>query len=87
MFTRIAAGRTNRDRNLGYITKEDDRKLAYVTFPKEVDFNFPNIFPTDAEAKEQLRDDEKSLEASKDQFKKFLDRSKKRRGLPGWFSI
>lgn len=87
MFTKIEMGRTKRDRIVGYIKKEDDRKLAFVTLPKEVNFEFPNIFPTEAEAKKQLRDDEKSLEVSKDQFKKFLDRSKKRRGLPGWYSI
>lgn len=80
-------GDTKRDRVIGYVTKEEDRKLAYVTLPKEVEFKWPDIFPSDAEAKKQRREDERALDSSKDQFKKYLDRSSKRRGLPGWFSI
>lgn len=85
--TRIAMGATERDRNEGYVIKKDDKKLAYVTLPKEVKFTFPDLYPSDAEAKKQRREDEKSLDASKDNFKRYLDRSKSRRGLPGWFSI
>lgn len=62
-------------------------KIAYVTLPKDVKFEFPNIFPTDAEAKQQLREDEKSLDQSKDAFKKYLERNSKRQNLPSWFSI
>lgn len=72
---------------IGYVTKKDDRKLAYVTLPKEVKFVFPELFPTEAESKKQLREDEKALDTSKDQFKKYVDRSKERRGLPGWYSF
>lgn len=85
--TRIAMGKTERDRGEGYVIKKEDRKLAYVTLPKEVQFTFPDLYPSDAEAKKQRRDDEKSLDHSKDTFKKYLDRSKARRGLPAWFSI
>lgn len=80
-------GKTKRDRSVGYVSKEEDRKMAYVTLPKEVNFTFPDIFPTEAESKKQQRDDEKALDASKDQFKKYIDRSSKRRGLPGWYTF
>jgi ribosomal protein L23 len=85
--TRIAMGSTKRDQIVGYITKKEDQKLAYVTLPKEVKFTFPDIFPSEAEDKKKQRDDEKALDASKDLFKKFVDHNKKRRGLPGWYSL
>lgn len=62
-------------------------KIAYVTLPKDVKFTFPDIFPSDAEAKKQQRDDEKALDQSKDAFKNYLDRNKKRQNLPSWYSI
>lgn len=72
---------------LGYVTKDEDVKIAYVTLPKDVKFTFPDIFPSDAEAKKQQRDDEKALDQSKDAFKNYLDRNKKRQNLPSWYSI
>lgn len=84
---RIAPGTTQRDRVVGYVTKNDDNKLAYITLPKEVNFVFPDVFPSDAEQKKQQREDEKALDTSKDFFKKYLDRNKKRHGMPGWYSI
>lgn len=87
MKTRIALGRTKREERSGYIIKEEDAKLAYVSFPKEVQFTFPDVFPEDAETKKNLKDDEKSLDEAKKKYKEYLDRNKKRRALPGWFSI
>ncbi|XP_049293641.1 probable 39S ribosomal protein L23, mitochondrial [Anopheles funestus] len=83
--TRIALGNTKRDLVLGYITKEEDTKLAYVTLPNNMKFEFPDIFPTDA--KQKIEDDKKSLEDAKKNHKKFLDKNKDRPGTPGWFSI
>lgn len=85
--TRIAPGPTQRDRIVGYVTKNEDKKLAYVTLPKETKFEFPELFPTEAEAKKQQREDEKALDVSKDQFKRYLEKSSKRKGMPGWYSI
>lgn len=85
--SRIAVGETKRDIVGGYVKKYDDRKIAYVTLPKEVKFVFPDVFPSEAEAKKHRRDDEKALDASKEVHKRFLERSSKRKGLPGWFSI
>lgn len=84
---RIKNGRTFRDIHKGYVKKADDLKIAYVTLPKEVKWVFPDVFPEDSESKMTRRDDEKALDASKDAHKNFLERSSKRRGLPGWFSI
>ncbi len=84
---RIAMGKTRRDPGKGYIIKDDDTKLAYVTFPKEVSFKFPNVFPEDSEAKKALKDDEKGLDASKERYQEFLQRNKDRKDLPGWYSF
>jgi large subunit ribosomal protein L23 len=80
-------GSFKRDRNLGYVTKGEDMKVAYVTLPREVSFTFPDLHPSDAEDKQKRREDEKSMDQSKDEFKKFLDKNKTRKGLPGWFSF
>jgi large subunit ribosomal protein L23 len=85
--TRIAMGKTKRDQVVGYVTKEDDTKLAYVTLEKDQKFVFPDLFPSDAEAKEKRRDDAKALDQAKQGFKNYLDRNKGRPGTPGWFSI
>jgi len=82
--TRIAMGKTKRDQQYGYVTKEDDVKIAYVTLPKEQVFTFPEMFTEKEEAKEK---DEKAMDESKEGFRKFLDRNKKRPGTPGWYSI
>ncbi|KAL1402831.1 hypothetical protein pipiens_001827 [Culex pipiens pipiens] len=83
--TRIAMGKTKRDQVMGYITKDEDTKLAYVTLKKEMKFEFPNLFPS--EAKEKLEDDKKSLDEAKKNHKKFLEKNKDRPGTPGWFTI
>ncbi|XP_017011607.1 large ribosomal subunit protein uL23m [Drosophila takahashii] len=82
--TRIALGETKKDQAYGYITKKDDVKLAYVTLPREEKFVFPDFFAEKAERQEK---EEKSLDESKEGFRRFLDRNKKRPGTPGWFSI
>lgn len=85
--SRIAAGKTVRDRTAGYVKKLDEEKIVYVTLPKDVKFTYPDVYPSDGEASKQRRDDEKALDSSKDMHKKFLERSSKRRGVPGWFTI
>lgn len=85
--TRIALGRTKKEERSGYIIKEEDSKIAYVTLPKEVEFTYPDLFPETSEKKKNKKDDEKSLDAAKDKFREYLDRNKKRRALPGWYSL
>ncbi|KAG4078945.1 hypothetical protein HA402_010897 [Bradysia odoriphaga] len=83
--TRIEMGKTKTDPVKGYVTKEDDSKIAYVTLPSDVKFKFPDLFPVDAEKKRQ--DGSKSLDQAKIAFKKYVDRNKSRPGAPSWFSL
>nr|CAD7424069.1 unnamed protein product [Timema monikensis] len=80
--TRIVSGKTKTGQGRGFIIKEDDHKLAYVTLPREQSFKFPDLFPEE----EKILDDNKSMDEAKQGFTKFLDRTKSRPGLPGWFS-
>ncbi|XP_017491982.1 PREDICTED: 39S ribosomal protein L23, mitochondrial isoform X2 [Rhagoletis zephyria] len=82
--TRIELGKTRRDQVHGYVTKGDDVKIAYVTLPRNEEFTFPDLFE---KKEEQKKAEEKSLDDSKQGFKRFLDRNKKRPGTPGWYSI
>ncbi|XP_055856337.1 39S ribosomal protein L23, mitochondrial [Episyrphus balteatus] len=83
--TRITLGSTKRDQVYGYITKNDDEKIAYVTLPRDLKFTFPEVTVGKDGDKEEK--DQKAMDESKQGFKSFLDRNKKRPGTPGWFSI
>ncbi|CAG9566012.1 unnamed protein product [Danaus chrysippus] len=81
--TKIALGKFKKEIVKGYITKDEDVKVAYVTLPKTHKFEFPNIF----EEKKSSEDDAKALEETKKTFKKFLEKNKDRTDVPSWFSI
>ncbi|CAG9790972.1 unnamed protein product [Diatraea saccharalis] len=82
--TKIAMGKFRKDIGKGYVVKEDDKKIAFVTLPKNMSFEFPNIFE-----KVEDQDDEnmKSLDDAKKSFKSYIDRNKNRSDVPSWFSI
>ncbi|KAM0728176.1 Large ribosomal subunit protein uL23m [Formica fusca] len=79
--TRIAMGKTKKDRLQGCIIKEDDRKIAYVVLPKDQSFVFPDLFK---DRKSEL--DEKTMNESKQDLQEFV-KVNKAPGLPGWFRI
>ncbi|XP_046397495.1 39S ribosomal protein L23, mitochondrial isoform X1 [Ischnura elegans] len=83
--TQIELGPTKREPLKGYIVKDEDVKVAYVVLPREVKFEFPNIFP---KSEEEKRDEElKKIGDLKDGYNKFIKRNEERKDLPGWFSI
>lgn len=62
------------------------RKINQFLFqPENEKFVFPDIFP-ETETTKMDRESQKMKE-SKNSFREFLDKNKKRTGLPGWFSI
>ncbi|XP_067001531.2 large ribosomal subunit protein uL23m [Anabrus simplex] len=81
--TRIVMGTTRRDPGKGYVVKDDDYKVAYVTLPRDVEFKFPDLFPEN----KKVEDDKKSLEEAKKGFRTYLEKNKKDPGSPGWFSF
>ncbi|XP_050349747.1 probable 39S ribosomal protein L23, mitochondrial [Nymphalis io] len=82
--TRIAMGKFRKDIGKGYVVKDDDVKFAYVTLPKTMKFDFPNIFE---KKKGDGDDDMKSLDEAKKSFKNYIERNKDRSDVPSWFSI
>ncbi|CAL1678499.1 unnamed protein product [Lasius platythorax] len=79
--TRIAMGRTKKDKLQGAIIKEDDRKIAYVVLSKDQSFVFPDLFK---DAKSDI--DEKTINESKQDLQEYI-KVNKAPGLPGWFRI
>lgn len=51
-----------------------------------MEFEYPDISQKEEREKEE-REDIKSMDEMKSQFKKYIDRNKDRKGLPAWFSI
>lgn len=54
--------------------------------PKDVKFEFPDIFNKEESKKEALKERE-SLDEMNNQFGKYIDGAKNRPNLPPWFSI
>ncbi|XP_066593982.1 large ribosomal subunit protein uL23m [Prorops nasuta] len=79
--TRIAMGKTYRHSIVKYVVKDDDTKIAYVVLPKDVSFEFPNLFP------ENKEDDlEKEAEKTSKEQNKLLESKVRNPGLMPWFN-
>ncbi|CAH1716645.1 39S ribosomal protein L23, mitochondrial [Aphis gossypii] len=70
----------------GPIIKEDDFRRAFVTMPRDQEFEFPDVCNTE-ESKKRNTEDEKSSKISQDMYKDYLKKQGDRPGLPGWFSF
>ncbi|XP_015374255.1 PREDICTED: 39S ribosomal protein L23, mitochondrial [Diuraphis noxia] len=70
----------------GPIVKEDDFRRAFVTMPRDQEFEFPDVCTTE-EFKKRTSEDEKSSKISQDLYKDYLKKQGNRPGLPGWFSF
>ncbi|CAH0399418.1 unnamed protein product [Chilo suppressalis] len=82
--TKITMGKFKKEVGKGYVIKDDDRKIAFVTLPKNMSFEFPDIFE---KVKDQDDENMKSLEEAKKSFKSFINRNKDRKDVPSWFTI
>ncbi|XP_077297026.1 mitochondrial ribosomal protein L23 [Arctopsyche grandis] len=83
VHNKVVGGRTKPAIGKGYIVKDNDYKLARVTLPKTVTFEFPDVYPTSKEEEEG----EKAMDEAKAGFKTFTSRNNLRPGVPGWFSF
>ncbi|KAJ8718574.1 hypothetical protein PYW08_002811 [Mythimna loreyi] len=82
--TRIALGKFRRDVGKGYVIKDDDIKSAYVVLPKDMKFEYPDIFGS---KKDDGEDEQKALGEAKKNFQNYIDRNKHRTDVPSWFTI
>ncbi|XP_050521445.1 probable 39S ribosomal protein L23, mitochondrial [Daktulosphaira vitifoliae] len=70
----------------GPIVKDDDFRRAYVTLPRNQEFEFPEVCVSE-ESKKRHDDDENSSKMTRDMYKDYLKKNKDRPGFPGWFSF
>ncbi|CAH0687730.1 unnamed protein product [Spodoptera exigua] len=82
--TKIALGKFRRDAGKGYVIKDDDVKTAYVVLPKDMKFEYPDIF---ANKKDDAEEEQKALGDAKKNFQNYIDRNKHRTDVPSWFTI
>lgn len=69
-----------------YLSKEEDYRTAYVQLPKDVRFEFPNLFPAEKDAQEDksfLRQTERMQESEQ----KIVEDSTSMKEVPSWFGI
>jgi len=82
--TYIQSGKLRRISGKGYIVKDDDYKVAFVTVPKHIKFEYPEIFPKD-KTDQSLDSERKNLSEMETNYLNKLKRNKLRPDVPGWF--
>ncbi|KAK7071068.1 54S ribosomal protein L23, mitochondrial [Halocaridina rubra] len=85
VVTHVRMGKFSRNAVGGYVIKDDDFKLAYVTLPKDEKFEFPNLFPEEKE--KELDKQKEQLNTLKDEWKMITTKNKHRQGVPSWLGI
>ena len=86
----IESGKTHQHKR-GFLYKDPDRKIAYVTIPKDHQFEWPELFSEAEKEKLQKKYDDE-VESSKKVFEKATGGGKKaikrgRQGLPSFFGL
>jgi len=86
--TRVRCGDIKKAKGKQYLIKEDDYKTAIVDLPKDVTFEFPDLFPKDKT--DQLSKDLSDMEKERE-FGELRERRKRyknmRDNVPDWFPL
>lgn len=85
VVTHVRMGKLRRSRVGGYVVKDDDYKVVYVSLPKGEKFEFPDLFPEEKE--KELDKHKEELEALKVEWNKVTQRNERRRGVPTWLGL
>ncbi|XP_076040321.1 mitochondrial ribosomal protein L23 [Oratosquilla oratoria] len=85
VHTRIHMGKFKRNAVRGYVVKDDDYKIAYVTLAGDQTFEFPDLFPEEKQ-KEQDKQLEQ-LDTLKKEWNKSVGKNAHRKDVPSWFGI
>lgn len=85
VVTHVRMGKLRRSRVGGYVVKDDDYKIVYVSLPKGEKFEFPDLFPEEKE--KELDKHKEELEALKVEWNKVTQRNERRRGVPTWLGL
>jgi len=86
--THVRCGDIKRAKGKLYLIKEDDYKTAIVDLPKDMAFEFPDLFPKDKvnELSKDLTEAQKEVEFGTLREKRKVYRNM-RDNVPDWFSI
>jgi len=81
-------GKTRENAFAGYLVKDDDQKIAFVTLPPGHKFEWPELKISDSQEK-QLDDSEEDIKNAKDTYAKEVhaDETKYRPGVPSFFGL
>ena len=69
-----------------YLIKGDDYRLAYISLPKDKEFNWPNLFP-DKKIEEEETEFKKFKRALEIEHKKGKRQNWSRNRVPSWFGV
>lgn len=78
-------GKTKRSTVGGYIVKDDDYKLAFVTLPKGETFEFPDLFPEEKDA--EIKKQQEQLQVLKKEWNQLAKKNQHRKGVPTWLGL
>ncbi|XP_068218503.1 large ribosomal subunit protein uL23m [Palaemon carinicauda] len=78
-------GKTKRATVGGYIIKDDDYKLAYVTLPKGEVFEFPDLFPEEKDV--EFEKQKEHLDTLKTEWNQVTKKNQNRKGVPTWLGL
>ncbi|KAK4306621.1 hypothetical protein Pmani_021572 [Petrolisthes manimaculis] len=81
--THIHMGEIKRSKVGGYLIKDDDYKIAYVTMPKTETFEFPDLYPSEKE--EKMEKEMEQIKLLQKDWSKKIQQHKHRPGMPSWF--
>uniref|UniRef100_A0A131Z5S9 Large ribosomal subunit protein uL23m n=1 Tax=Rhipicephalus appendiculatus TaxID=34631 RepID=A0A131Z5S9_RHIAP len=84
--TAVMQGKIRRAEGKGYLVKDDDYRVAFVTLPKGEAFTFPDLFSKPANVEKEKAITKQMEEAEKLQ-KLQIRKDPHREGLPNWFGI
>ena len=92
VVTKNLPGHTHKNvldrRNLGELYKDDDVKVAYVTFPKDYKWEFPDVTTKPETDQKSEKKAESEVVQAKKEFKKSAGLSKgTRKGIPTFFGL
>ncbi|GFR26837.1 39S ribosomal protein L23, mitochondrial [Trichonephila clavata] len=68
-----------------YLVKDPDYRMACITLPDDVKFEFPDLFPQ--EKKEQVEKEQKRLIQQAEDLMKQRRRNWDRKDVPTWFGV
>ncbi|XP_042867035.1 39S ribosomal protein L23, mitochondrial-like [Penaeus japonicus] len=85
VVTHVRMGQVNRSKFGGYLVKEDDFKVAYVSLPATETFEFPDLFPEEKKNEEDKQMEQ--IENLKKDWETNKGRDKHRQGAPSWLGL